>query len=91
MYVLLMYYLVLHRFVSYHLTIDRRYSRYLNAIPTSPKSLSNVQPQFEFLTACFIPVSLSGPEKLARLQPIPGPEDAFSDRSRTVHLPDGYV
>ncbi|EIM79805.1 alpha/beta-hydrolase, partial [Stereum hirsutum FP-91666 SS1] len=45
---------------------------YSNAIPTSPKSLSDVQPQFEeLLTACSIPLSLSGPEKLARLRSIP--------------------
>ncbi|EIM79872.1 alpha/beta-hydrolase [Stereum hirsutum FP-91666 SS1] len=48
---------------------------YSNAIPTSPKSLSDVQPQFEeLLTVCSIRLSLSRPEKLALLRSIPARE-----------------
>nr|XP_019049415.1 hypothetical protein I302_03204 [Kwoniella bestiolae CBS 10118]OCF28345.1 hypothetical protein I302_03204 [Kwoniella bestiolae CBS 10118] len=42
-----------------------------NAIPCLPKQLSEVQEQFEqLLTALSIPLTLSGPEKLARLRQV---------------------
>lgn len=43
--------------------------RYSNAIPSDPKTVDEVQPQFnELLEAFQIPLSLSGPEKLAVLR-----------------------
>ncbi|THU95491.1 carboxylesterase [Dendrothele bispora CBS 962.96] len=50
----------------------KRLVMYSNAIPANPKTISEVQPQFEeLLNACSIPLSLSGPEKLAALRSIP--------------------
>ncbi|KAG7087451.1 hypothetical protein E1B28_013417 [Marasmius oreades] len=52
-----------------------RYKRlvmYSNAIPADPKTLEDVQPQFdELLDACNIPRSLSDTKKLAKLRAIP--------------------
>ncbi|KAJ8074798.1 hypothetical protein PM082_019123 [Marasmius tenuissimus] len=56
-------------------TVPTRYKRlvmYSNAIPADPKSVEDVQPQFnELVQACGIPYSLSGSEKLGRLRAIP--------------------
>ncbi|ESK93946.1 acetylcholinesterase [Moniliophthora roreri MCA 2997] len=55
-----------------------RYKRlvmYSNAIPADPKSLDDVQPQFdELLDVCNISYSLPGQEKLAALRAIPALE-----------------
>ncbi|KAF5346303.1 hypothetical protein D9758_011467 [Tetrapyrgos nigripes] len=53
----------------------KRLVMFSNAIPADPKTISEVQPQFEeLLTACSIPLSLSGPKKLAALRAIPALE-----------------
>ncbi|KII84831.1 hypothetical protein PLICRDRAFT_117320 [Plicaturopsis crispa FD-325 SS-3] len=66
--------------------IFRRLVMYSNAIPANPKTIEEVQPQFdELVAACAISPSLSGPEKLAALRAMPAGELVGKVMGLTAH------